>query len=84
MNDLARAGAYLPGGLGRMKGSAIISSSAASTKEAMMPTIAPEASLASCGEVPPPEAMTTPGDTTMASLAEVEKLVGGGSARGDR
>ena len=26
-------------------------------------------------------AMTTPGDTTMASLAEVEKLVGGGSAR---
>ncbi|MEC7774569.1 MAG: PfkB family carbohydrate kinase, partial [Planctomycetota bacterium] len=29
-------------------------------------------------------AMTTPGDTTMASLAEVEKLVGGGSARVDR
>ena len=28
-------------------------------------------------------AMTTPGDTTMASLAEVEKLVGGGSARVD-
>ena len=26
-------------------------------------------------------AMTTPGDTTMASLAEVEKLMGGGSAR---
>ena len=26
-------------------------------------------------------AMTTPGDTSMASLAEVEKLVGGGSAR---
>jgi 2-dehydro-3-deoxygluconokinase len=29
-------------------------------------------------------AMTTPGDTTMASLAEVEKIVGGGSARVDR
>lgn len=29
-------------------------------------------------------AMTTPGDTTMASLAEVEKLVGGGSARVER
>jgi 2-dehydro-3-deoxygluconokinase len=29
-------------------------------------------------------AMTTPGDTTMASLAEVKKLVGGGSARVDR
>lgn len=29
-------------------------------------------------------AMTTPGDTTMASLSEVEKLVGGGSARVDR
>ena len=29
-------------------------------------------------------AMTTPGDTTRASLAEVEKLVGGGSARVDR
>ncbi len=29
-------------------------------------------------------AMTTPGDTTMASLAEVEKLAGGGSARVDR
>ncbi|MEX0627683.1 MAG: sugar kinase [Cucumibacter sp.] len=29
-------------------------------------------------------AMTTPGDTTMASLEEVEKLVGGGSARVDR
>ena len=29
-------------------------------------------------------AMTTPGDTTMASLAEVEKLVGGGTARVDR
>jgi len=29
-------------------------------------------------------AMTTPGDTTMANLAEVEKLVGGGSARVDR
>ncbi len=29
-------------------------------------------------------AMTTPGDTTMATLAEVEKLVGGGSARVDR
>jgi len=29
-------------------------------------------------------AMTTPGDTTMASLAEVKKIVGGGSARVDR
>ena len=29
-------------------------------------------------------AMTTPGDTSMASLAEVNKLVGGGSARVDR
>lgn len=29
-------------------------------------------------------AMTTPGDTTMASLGEVEKLVAGGSARVDR
>ena len=29
-------------------------------------------------------AMTTPGDTTMASLAEVQKLVGGGGARVDR
>ena len=29
-------------------------------------------------------AMTTPGDTTMASLAEVEKLVGGGGGRVDR
>ena len=29
-------------------------------------------------------AMTTPGDTTMASLSEVRKLMGGGSARVDR
>ena len=29
-------------------------------------------------------AMTTPGDTSMATLAEVEKLVGGGTAREDR
>ena len=29
-------------------------------------------------------AMTTPGDTTMATLAEVEKLIGGGGARVDR
>ena len=29
-------------------------------------------------------AMTTPGDTTMATLAEVQKLVGGGGARVDR
>ena len=29
-------------------------------------------------------AMTTPGDTTMASLAEVEKLVAGAGARVDR
>lgn len=29
-------------------------------------------------------AMTTPGDTTMASLAEVEKIVGGGGARVER
>ncbi len=29
-------------------------------------------------------AMTTPGDTTMATLSEVEKIIGGGSARVDR
>ncbi|MGI9243941.1 MAG: PfkB family carbohydrate kinase, partial [Verrucomicrobiales bacterium] len=29
-------------------------------------------------------AMTTPGDTTMATLAEVQKVVGGGGARVDR
>jgi 2-dehydro-3-deoxygluconokinase len=29
-------------------------------------------------------AMTTPGDTSMASLAEVKKLAGGGGARVDR
>jgi 2-dehydro-3-deoxygluconokinase len=29
-------------------------------------------------------AMTTPGDTTMASLSEVEKVVRGGGARVDR
>jgi len=29
-------------------------------------------------------AMTTPGDTTMASISEVEKLIGGGGARVDR
>jgi 2-dehydro-3-deoxygluconokinase len=29
-------------------------------------------------------AMTTPGDTTMASLKEVEKIVGGGGARVER
>ena len=29
-------------------------------------------------------AMTTPGDTTMASLKEVEKIIGGGTARVDR
>ena len=29
-------------------------------------------------------AMTTPGDTTMASLKEVEKIKGGGGARVDR
>ena len=29
-------------------------------------------------------AMTTPGDTSMATLAEVEKLIAGGSARVDR
>ena len=29
-------------------------------------------------------AMTTPGDTSMASLSEVEKIIGGGSARIDR
>jgi len=28
--------------------------------------------------------MTTPGDTSMASLSEVEKLVGGGGARVER
>ena len=29
-------------------------------------------------------AMTTPGDTSMATKADIEKLVGGGSARVDR
>ena len=29
-------------------------------------------------------AMTTPGDTSMATKADVEKLAGGGSARVDR
>ncbi|MHB8280411.1 MAG: hypothetical protein ACYDIA_22600 [Candidatus Humimicrobiaceae bacterium] len=29
-------------------------------------------------------AMTTPGDTSMASLKEIEKIVGGGGARVDR
>ncbi len=29
-------------------------------------------------------AMTTPGDTTMATISEVEKIIGGGSARVDR
>jgi 2-dehydro-3-deoxygluconokinase len=29
-------------------------------------------------------AMTTPGDTTMVTLTEVEKIVGGGGARVDR
>jgi 2-dehydro-3-deoxygluconokinase len=29
-------------------------------------------------------AMTTPGDTSMASLSEVKKLAGGGGARVDR
>jgi 2-dehydro-3-deoxygluconokinase len=29
-------------------------------------------------------AMTTPGDTTMASLKEVEKVMGGGGARVER
>jgi 2-dehydro-3-deoxygluconokinase len=29
-------------------------------------------------------AMTTPGDTTMARLAEVEKIMAGGGARVDR
>ena len=29
-------------------------------------------------------AMTTPGDTSMATMAEVEKLAGGGGARVDR
>ena len=29
-------------------------------------------------------AMTTPGDTSMATKADVERLVGGGSARVDR
>jgi len=28
--------------------------------------------------------MTTPGDTSMATLAEVERLIGGGSARVQR
>ncbi|MGF1678860.1 MAG: PfkB family carbohydrate kinase [Candidatus Methylacidiphilales bacterium] len=37
-----------------------------------------------CGAAHGALAMTTPGDTTMATLKEVEKLMGGGSARVDR
>jgi 2-dehydro-3-deoxygluconokinase len=37
-----------------------------------------------CGAAHGALAMTTPGDTTMASLAEVEKVMGGGGARVDR
>jgi 2-dehydro-3-deoxygluconokinase len=37
-----------------------------------------------CGAAHGPLAMTTPGDTSMASLAEVEALMGGGSVRVQR
>ena len=37
-----------------------------------------------CGAAHGALAMTTPGDTSMATVAEVEKLMGGGSARVDR
>src|ERR1700752_409450 len=37
-----------------------------------------------CGAAHGALAMTTPGDTTMATLAEVEKVMKGGTARGDR
>ena len=37
-----------------------------------------------CGAAHGALAMTTPGDTTMATLAEVEKVMGGGTARVDR
>jgi 2-dehydro-3-deoxygluconokinase len=37
-----------------------------------------------CGAAHGALAMTTPGDTSMASLKEVEKLMGGGGARVDR
>jgi 2-dehydro-3-deoxygluconokinase len=37
-----------------------------------------------CGAAHGALAMTTPGDTTMASIKEVEKLMAGGSARVDR
>jgi 2-dehydro-3-deoxygluconokinase len=37
-----------------------------------------------CGAAHGALAMTTPGDTTMVSLAEVEKVMGGGGARVDR
>ena len=37
-----------------------------------------------CGAAHGALAMTTPGDTSMALLPEVEKLMGGGSARVDR
>ena len=37
-----------------------------------------------CGAAHGALAMTTPGDTTMATLAEVEKVMKGGTARVDR
>jgi len=37
-----------------------------------------------CGAAHGALAMTTPGDTSMATLKEVEKLMGGGGARVDR
>jgi len=37
-----------------------------------------------CGAAHGALAMTTPGDTTMATLAEVEKVMQGGTARVDR
>jgi 2-dehydro-3-deoxygluconokinase len=37
-----------------------------------------------CGAAHGALAMTTPGDTTMATLAEVERVMKGGTARVDR
>ena len=44
----------------------------------------PQASAVDCGAAHGALAMTTPGDTTMVSLAEVERVMKGGSARVQR
>ena len=49
----------------------------------LMPTRDPQQAV-ECGAAHGALAMTTPGDTTMARLAEVEKIMAGGGARVDR